>query len=154
MMCLIIWQPYPVDIILRAIRRTPSTIAISWDARVPLLCFHIVEWHFPDRVMRQFGFHQHLPIDVPSNMEELHKIDLRANEHNWPVYHRQYIDLWNSRHTLRMSGIPIRNFKQGYHDEYMQWYRTITRRWISHNGAMHGSVVSISRLCIHGKKFH
>ncbi|CAN1130777.1 Serine/threonine-protein phosphatase 7 long form homolog [Linum perenne] len=47
-----IWQPYPVDIILRAIRRTPGTIAISWDARVPLLCFHIVEWHFPDRVMR------------------------------------------------------------------------------------------------------
>ncbi|CAN1184380.1 hypothetical protein LINPERHAP2_LOCUS36946 [Linum perenne] len=40
-----------------------------------------------------------------------------------------------------MSGIPIGNFKQGYHDEYMQWYRTITRRWISHNGAMHGSVV-------------
>ncbi|CAN1777796.1 Serine/threonine-protein phosphatase 7 long form homolog [Linum perenne] len=91
--------------------------------------------------MRQFGFHQHRPIDVPSTIPELHKIDLRANEHNWPVYHRQYINVWNSRHSLRINGIPIGDFKQGYHDEYMKWYRTITRRWISHNGAMHGSVV-------------
>ncbi|CAN1305285.1 hypothetical protein LINPERPRIM_LOCUS26471 [Linum perenne] len=93
--------------------------------------------------MRQFGFHQHRPIDVPSTIPELHKIDLRANEHNWPVYHRQYINVWNSRHSLRINGIPIGDFKQGYHDEYMKWYRTITRRWISHNGAMHGSVVCI-----------
>ncbi|KAK1258124.1 hypothetical protein QJS04_geneDACA021090 [Acorus gramineus] len=35
-----------------------------WLARVPLICFDIVEMHLPDRVARQFGWHQDTPTDV------------------------------------------------------------------------------------------
>ena len=29
-----------------------------WLARIPCICFWIVAWHYPDRVMRQFGLFQ------------------------------------------------------------------------------------------------
>ena len=33
-------------------------------ATVPLVCFHIIEKHTPDRVVRQFGTIQEIPYDV------------------------------------------------------------------------------------------
>ncbi|CAN1345692.1 Serine/threonine-protein phosphatase 7 long form homolog [Linum perenne] len=142
MLCLIVWQPYEDETIFRALRRSQGSINVTWDARVPLICFHIVEWHLPDRVMRQFSFHQHIPISVPSGMHELHRIDLRRGEENWSSYHDQYIQIWNVRQTLRINGNPMRAFQaQGYHDEYMQWYRRITRLWVSQSGGMFGAVV-------------
>ncbi|CAN1243030.1 Serine/threonine-protein phosphatase 7 long form homolog [Linum perenne] len=92
--------------------------------------------------MRQFGFHQHIPISVPSGMDRLHRIDLRRGEDNWATYHDQYIQYWNARQTLRINGTPMGAFAQGYHDEYMQWYRRITRLWVSQSGGMLGSVVN------------
>ncbi|CAN1148518.1 hypothetical protein LINPERHAP1_LOCUS21702 [Linum perenne] len=47
--------------------------------------------------MRQYDFHQHLPISVPFGMDELHRIDLRRGETNWPTYHDQYMQYWNAR---------------------------------------------------------
>ncbi|CAN1292439.1 hypothetical protein LINPERPRIM_LOCUS21572 [Linum perenne] len=35
----------------------------------------------------------------------------------------------------------MRAFAQGYHDEYMQWYRRITQLWVSQSGGMFGAVV-------------
>ncbi|CAN1728983.1 hypothetical protein LINPERHAP1_LOCUS444 [Linum perenne] len=69
--------------------------------------------------MRQFAFHQHIPISVPSGMHELHRIDLRRGEDNWSTYHDQYIRYWNARQTLRINGTPMAAFAQGYHDKYM-----------------------------------
>ncbi|CAN1133157.1 hypothetical protein LINPERPRIM_LOCUS30492 [Linum perenne] len=46
--------------------------------------------------MRQFAFHQHIPISVPSGMHELHRIDLRRGEDNCSTYHDQYIQYWNA----------------------------------------------------------
>uniref|UniRef100_A0A3Q7JVQ5 Aminotransferase-like plant mobile domain-containing protein n=1 Tax=Solanum lycopersicum TaxID=4081 RepID=A0A3Q7JVQ5_SOLLC len=36
-----------------------------WMACVPMFCLEIVEVHSPDRVMRQFGHSQHVPV-IPS----------------------------------------------------------------------------------------
>ena len=44
-----------------------------WCAQVPLICFHIIEWHSTDRVMRQFGFEQTMPrgSDVDLNQHKI-----------------------------------------------------------------------------------
>ena len=58
-----------------------------WTARVPLVCFWLVEKHTPDRVLRQFRMVQEIPEDVDTN-DALHKIDLRGKiEVGWRVRH-------------------------------------------------------------------
>ncbi|KAF7812885.1 serine/threonine-protein phosphatase 7 long form-like protein [Senna tora] len=42
---------------------------------LPLICFHILEWHHPDRVMRQFGFDQPIP-KAPVDLGAAHTIKL------------------------------------------------------------------------------
>lgn len=35
--------------------------SVDWCAVMPLICFHVVEWHQSDRVLRQFGMQQPIP---------------------------------------------------------------------------------------------
>jgi hypothetical protein len=50
------WQPYETDAIdgmaLNDICRHDQYL---WTAVVPLICYYVVEWHLPIRVVRQFG---------------------------------------------------------------------------------------------------
>ncbi|XP_052878956.1 protein MAINTENANCE OF MERISTEMS-like [Gossypium arboreum] len=46
------------------------------EAQVPLVNFAIVEMHQSDRVLRQFGFRQLIPV-APEVLDDHHKIDLR-----------------------------------------------------------------------------
>jgi len=70
----VIWQPYDTDEVeamgLNSICKRDSEL---WRAEVPLIYYYVVEWHLPNRVLRQFGKLQ--PVDVqhtPTN-ESLHK---------------------------------------------------------------------------------
>uniref|UniRef100_A0A2N9IKW6 Aminotransferase-like plant mobile domain-containing protein n=1 Tax=Fagus sylvatica TaxID=28930 RepID=A0A2N9IKW6_FAGSY len=90
----------------------------------------IVEWHLPNRALRQFGMQQDIP--QPANTEvKLHDCDLRGKVHeNWRHRWRHYISIWDHRreHVVtrdKMVGL------MSYHDPYMDWYRRITRRFIS-----------------------
>ncbi|WJZ85618.1 hypothetical protein VitviT2T_005142 [Vitis vinifera] len=49
-----------------------------WCTISPLICFHIIEWHRPDRVLRQFRFRQGIPQPC-DNESILHKCDLRVD---------------------------------------------------------------------------
>nr|GMC68148.1 serine/threonine-protein phosphatase 7 long form homolog [Ipomoea batatas] len=65
-------------------------------ARVPLLSFFVVEWHYPDRVLRKFGGYQ----DIPSYVEfdhNLHKLDGRTWNEDLDVFHHAYVALWEDR---------------------------------------------------------
>ena len=69
----------------------------TWTARVPLVCFCIVERHHLDRVLRQFGLAQQPPDDVVYD-DRLHEIDLRGKvEKNWRDEHRLSILEWDMR---------------------------------------------------------
>ncbi|KAL8095502.1 hypothetical protein AgCh_036802 [Apium graveolens] len=72
---LFIWQPYSPDVI----SELPTycfTGEHIWRYRGPLICIFIVELHCPDRVARQFGLVQTIPVDVVYSEAE-HSANLR-----------------------------------------------------------------------------
>uniref|UniRef100_A0A2N9GDP4 Aminotransferase-like plant mobile domain-containing protein n=1 Tax=Fagus sylvatica TaxID=28930 RepID=A0A2N9GDP4_FAGSY len=125
----VIWEPYTDDVL----SSLPEYCRIGqevWRSVTPLICFQIVEWHLPNRALRQFGMQQDIP--QPANTDvKLHDCDLRGKVHeNWRHRWRHYISIWDHRreHVVtrdKMVGL------MSYHDPYMDWYRRITRRFIS-----------------------
>ena len=90
--------------------------------------------HCPDRVLRQFGMQQPILEPVDTNVS-LHKIDLRGNVHkDWTSFHDTYIDWWNNRlqHVITRDLLSL---PMAYDDEYMVWYRLITRCHIDQQSA-------------------
>nr|GMD34188.1 serine/threonine-protein phosphatase 7 long form homolog [Ipomoea batatas] len=91
--------------------------------------FYAVEWHYPDRVCRQFGGYQ----DIPSHAKydhNLHRLDGRTKNEDWGVFHHAYVALWENRtHQL----VPI-----GPHSPlgpyvtlaYEHWFYRVGRRLI------------------------
>jgi hypothetical protein len=40
---------------------------------LPLICYYIVEWHLPIRVVRRFGGLQTVAVQLEATSEHLHK---------------------------------------------------------------------------------
>ena len=73
---------------------------------MPLICYHLVEWCFPDRVVRQFGGTQGVPANCDTS-GDLHRIDLRAKyDTNWASYLASSYSEWEHRHDRRIA-IPM-----------------------------------------------
>ncbi|KAI0499780.1 hypothetical protein KFK09_017988 [Dendrobium nobile] len=83
-----------------------------WMARVPLISWKRVEWHLPDRVMRQFGGIQ------PRTIEPMEP------EVDWLHYHRGYIELWNNRLALITTITHPLGDGQKELSDYLQWYKS------------------------------
>ena len=88
------WQPYEAEL------EDISTWCVAgkavWMAMVPLVCFHLVEKHTLDRVVRQFGMIQEIPRDVDTNIV-LHRIDLRWKVGvDWMRKHARHIIEWGN----------------------------------------------------------
>ena len=134
----IIWEPYSNEIIqlLPAYCLQGRDI---WRSVVPLICIHIVEWHYPNRVLRQFGFAQPIP-DAPYQLDALHAIDLRDQDADCIVKHARWVDLW-ARHAHCVVGGIASHRTRHYHSQYLEWYRSVTHRWISPTSARLGVAV-------------
>ena len=89
------WQPYEAEF-----THLPEFCIAgrdTWTARVPLVCFCIVERLHPNRVLRQFGLAQQPPNDVVYD-DRLYGIDLRGKvEKNWRDERRLSILEWDMR---------------------------------------------------------
>ncbi|KAK9993603.1 hypothetical protein SO802_023306 [Lithocarpus litseifolius] len=87
----VVWQLYEAEL-----PDLPMYCVVGravWMATVLLVCFHLVEKHTPDRVVRQFGKVQEIPQPVNTNVV-LHGISLRGegrcrlNAETCWAYHR------------------------------------------------------------------
>lgn len=71
-----------------------------WRARCPMICFYAAEWHFVDRVARQFGKRQGSPVEESKEtIQSLHRFSRRNNQDtsDWANKHRQWIQIWNEK---------------------------------------------------------
>lgn len=101
-----------------------------WMAQVPVVCFDIIEYHRPERVVRQFGYAQ-FPSGPSSYSQDLHDTNRRGKHTtNWAEWFAQYVGQWNKRATSIVEPLHHINHSQ-VHVEYMGWYRKRTRLFIS-----------------------
>uniref|UniRef100_A0A7N2LQI5 Aminotransferase-like plant mobile domain-containing protein n=1 Tax=Quercus lobata TaxID=97700 RepID=A0A7N2LQI5_QUELO len=128
----IVWQPYEAHF-----GHLPEFCVAgrdTWTARVPLVCFYIVERHHPDRVLRQFGLAQERPDHVVYD-DRLHKIDLRGKvEKNWREEHGPYIISWEMRRQQLCHAPPQIGEMPRNHAYYVR-YRPVTRKYVDRNSA-------------------
>eukprot|EP00256_Glycine_max_P068120 XP_025982715.1 serine/threonine-protein phosphatase 7 long form homolog [Glycine max] len=71
-----VWEPYPSTVISLL---SPVCLvgSLVWYAVVPLICFQVIEWHQPDKVLRQFGMQQPIP-ESHSQPLNIHGITLKG----------------------------------------------------------------------------
>ena len=78
-----------------------------WRTMSPLICFDIVEWHRPKRVLRQFGLQQGI-LPSCSIEQHLHSVDRRGrHKYDWGAFHARYITLWGSREECIATAPPM-----------------------------------------------
>ncbi|KAL5158719.1 Serine/threonine-protein phosphatase 7 long form [Glycine soja] len=77
-----VWVPYAGHVEMN-LSQVCFFGSVLWTCIIPLICFQKVEWHHPDRVMRQFGMQQPIPrlVMQPNN---IHDLTLKGKEgKNW-----------------------------------------------------------------------
>ena len=136
------WEPYR-----NYLRSLPAYCTAGqhiWRSIVPLLHFWVVEDHHPERVLRQFGMKQGIPIDVDTS-PELHKLTLQGKQHqNWVQLHQLHIDKWAAH--AEIADAPPFHGEMSYNDEYMVWFRPRTVRHITKETSYWDTLVSLQRL--------
>uniref|UniRef100_A0A2N9GCH7 Aminotransferase-like plant mobile domain-containing protein n=1 Tax=Fagus sylvatica TaxID=28930 RepID=A0A2N9GCH7_FAGSY len=86
----------------------------------------------PDRVLRQFGMQQFIPRPINTDVT-LHAVTLRRRA-DWTKKWESHVDTWNNRLEHVITSDPV-SHPMPYNDEYMVWYRRITRRYICKRSA-------------------
>ena len=91
-----------------------------WTTTAPLLCFQIVEYYHPERVMQQFGLLQRCPRWLTDNLDKsVHCVKLTGKSTvNWKTQHEQYYQRWNMWAELLVG--------DDYFDssvDYTTWYQ-------------------------------
>ena len=96
---------------------------------MPLLHFLVIRGHHPERVLRQFGMKQGVLVNVNTSTD-LHNITLQGkHDKDWAVEHASHIAKW-AAHT-KVVDVLIFEGEMSYDDEYLEWFRRITRRFIT-----------------------
>lgn len=117
------WQPY--DDLLNQMPVQVLDDADWWFARVPLMHFWIVEFHYPERVMRQFGLRQTIPPCPPRDEVEIRKLrkikHSAGKSHNWEEIHANYVQEYNQvQATVVPEDIP---FDIASLPDYRHWFQ-------------------------------
>ena len=105
-----------------------------WTTAAPLLCFQIVEYYHPERVMRQFGLLQKCLKWPTDNLDKsVHYVKMIGKSGiNWLDKHAQYYRLWNMR-AEHVVGDD--NFDLGV--DYTTWYHQHSHLFTTPEAAAH-----------------
>ncbi|KAL5193811.1 Serine/threonine-protein phosphatase 7 long form [Glycine soja] len=129
-----VWEPY-TPTVMAALPQICVVGSVAWFAVVPLICFHVVEWHQPDRVLRQYGLQKPIP-GCPSQPQNLHGITLKGKQdENWFHLLAPIISQWNNAAQFRVDVYPRQEGLLGFKSDYMVWYRRKTKMFVDPNNA-------------------
>ncbi|XP_019176481.1 PREDICTED: serine/threonine-protein phosphatase 7 long form homolog [Ipomoea nil] len=99
-----------------------------WTAKIPLIFYHVVEYHHPVRFCRQFNGLQVVPPDVVYD-QRLHNMDQRGKSGtDWLQKHGEHVGRWNERYNWVVN-MTITDRPQSV-PEYRAWYYLHGRRLI------------------------
>ncbi|KAH1254694.1 Serine/threonine-protein phosphatase 7 long form [Glycine max] len=129
-----VWEPYTATV-MAALPPICVVGSVAWFAVVSLICFHVVEWHQPDRVLRQFGLQQPI-LGFPSQPQNLHGLTLKGKQdENWFHLLAPIISQWNNAAEFRVDVYPRQEGLLGFNSDYMVWYRRKTKMFVDPNNA-------------------
>ncbi|MED6160016.1 hypothetical protein PIB30_047556 [Stylosanthes scabra] len=82
----------------------------TWLATVPIVLFMYVRFHHVDRVKRQFGSEQPVPLD-PVNLDGFLRASARGDDRWWPDELAYWYGFWRNRrsrdHQIQIERDPI-----------------------------------------------
>jgi len=137
-----LWEPYTTTV-MSSLPPICLVGSVAWCAVVPLICFHVVEWHQPDRVLRQFGMQQPIP-ECPSQPLNIHGLTLKGKQsENWFQLLAPMISQWNNRAEFRVDVYPRQEGLLSFNSDYMVWYRRKTKMFVDPNNANTTTLVLI-----------
>ncbi|KAH1188354.1 Serine/threonine-protein phosphatase 7 long form [Glycine max] len=144
-----LWEPYTATV-MSMLPPICLVGSMAWCAVVQLICFHVVEWHQPDRVLRQFGMQQPIP-ESPSQPWNVHGLTLKGKQdENWFQLLAPFISQWNNRAEFRVDVYARQEDLLSFNSDYMVWYRRKTKMvklprhcsiWCHHKGETHGQLM-------------
>ncbi|XP_028232320.1 serine/threonine-protein phosphatase 7 long form homolog [Glycine soja] len=135
-----VWEPYP-STVMSFLPPVCLVGSLAWYAVVPLICFQVIEWHQPDRVLRQFGMQQPVP-ESPSQPLNIHGITLKGkHDENWGQLFAPMIQQWNNRHAFRVDAYPRQEGLLSFNSDYMVWYRRKTKMFVDPENAKTATLV-------------
>jgi Plant mobile domain len=115
------WCPYYdyLDLLPGRVRHEEK----NWFAKVPMINFWMVSWHYPDRVMKQLGRFQKIPPPEPhhwTELKRLNKIVHAARQgDDWSTKHQAYIKMWDDPEIIQEP----RPYDPSQYHTYRQWFQ-------------------------------
>ena len=137
-----LWEPY-TTIVMSTLPPICLVDSVVWCIVVPLICFHVVEWHQSDRVLRQFEMQQPIP-KCPSQPLNIHGLMLKGKQdENWFQLLASMISQWNNRAGFRVDIYPRQEDLLSFNSDYMVWYRRKTKMFVDPKNANTATLVFI-----------
>lgn len=96
-------------------------------SRVPLIWFDVVEFQMSDRALRQFGDELDIPLPPPDMRGLRHVEKARVPDaHDHRKLRQEYLEMWDNWQKLVID-LGVATTKRVTVQQYLQWYRRITR---------------------------
>ncbi|KAL5137360.1 Serine/threonine-protein phosphatase 7 long form [Glycine soja] len=138
-----LWKPY-ITTVMSALPPICLVGSVAWYAVVPLIYFHVVEWHQPDRVLRQFGMQQPIP-KCPSQPLNIHGLMLKGKQdENWGQLLASMISQWNNRAEFRVDVYPRQEGLLSFNSDYMVWYRRKMKMFVDSKNANTATLAEVA----------